>query len=90
MGAVLRFARPVVVVVALAIVFCLAIPMSGAMDVALICCFVLGVALSVLRLERPSRIRLEPTVVSGSLAAGPSPRFAGRPPNLVALGSLLI
>lgn len=86
--------RIAIVVLALAVVLCLALPMSSggdaAMNLALSCCFVLAAALGGFLLRRPRG-----TLPLGGALPYPTPPARGptrsaRAPDVVALGSLLI
>ena len=84
-------ARLAIVVLALAVVFCLALPMTGgsAMHIAMVCCFVLATLLSIVILIGPGRY----DVVSAPLCRHTKPAgvlAVARAPNPVALGALLI
>lgn len=85
--------RVAVFVLVLAVVLCLAVPMSGnsgaEMDFALLCCFVLAIALSVFVLRR-ARQTLILGGAFGSVVPLPRPARNARAPDLVGLGSLLI
>ncbi len=85
-------ARIGIVVLALAVVFCLVLPMTGGnvMHAALVCCFVLAILLSVAILIGPAR-----KAALGLVLGQRHPRPAGvlavaRAPNPIALGALLI
>lgn len=86
--------RVAIVVLALAVVFCLVLPMSGGGDAAtnfaLVCCFVLAVALGVFLLRRPRGTLLLGDAFTHSTPLARGPTRSARAPDIVALGSLLI
>lgn len=86
--------RAAVVVLVLAVVLCMVLPMSGggdaAMTFALVCCFVLAIALSVFLLRRPRDAFLLGDAFSFAVPLARGPTRAARAPDIVALGSLLI
>jgi hypothetical protein len=76
---------------ALAVVFCLILPMAdgSAVHVAMVCCFVLATLLSVVILIGPARHAAVTTALAQRMKpAGVLP--VARAPNPVALGALLI
>jgi hypothetical protein len=85
--------RVAIVVLALAVLVCLALPMThgdSVMTVGLMCCFVLVILLSIFVLDRPQRTFLLQLATGG---ASPSPRrvlATARAPDPITLGALLI
>lgn len=85
--------RVAIVVLALAVFVCLALPMThgdSAMTMGLVCCFVLAILLGAFVLSRPQRTVLL-RLATG--AAPPAPRgvlVTARAPDPITLGSLLI
>jgi len=85
--------RIAIVVLALAVLICVALPMSNAdsaMSFGVMCCFVLAVLLSAFLLDGSQRT---PWLAVARVAVPPLPPSilaTARAPDLVALGSLLI
>jgi peptidoglycan/LPS O-acetylase OafA/YrhL len=87
------FARAAIVVLVLAVLFCLVLPMSGdgmGMPLALFCCFVLAVALAVFVLARPRTSLMVDGPLAPSVPLARGPTEGARAPDILALGSLLI
>jgi len=86
--------RLAVVVLVLAVVFCLVLPMTGGhdagMNFALACCLVLAIALSVFFLARPREALLVGDAFGFAVPLARGPTRTARAPDIVALGSLLI
>ena len=86
--------RAAVVLLVLAVVLCLVLPMSGdgmtTTNFALVCCFVLAVALGVFILRRPQTTLLLGTSLGLAVPLARGPTQTARAPDIVALGSLLI
>lgn len=86
--------RVLVVLLALAVLGCLAVPMSGdgemVMHVVMACCFVLAIAFSVFVLRPPQAAALLEPGLGRTTPLARGPTRTARAPDVFALGSLLI
>lgn len=85
--------RIAIVVLALAVFACLALPMTGGAagpNLVLVCCFALGVLLSAFLLRRPHPVTQDLCALGLPERVGRGTSLFARPPDPVALGSLLI